>query len=111
MKNEYYLLAIGGGIILLVAFILINQSSNYKFIESMDKDERKHREEILKQVESIRRDREEIQKEIEDLKKIIQEQEDNLNKNIQQIKLKANVQVRNFTDSTNAAILKSLLPK
>jgi len=99
--------------ILLTLFFLVflNKTGSDKMMKDLLDSESKKRKEINELIEEVKRDREELQKEIEALKEEIRISEQKLNNNIATIKLKTNVQVRNLSDSTNAALLRDLLPK
>lgn len=98
-------------VVTLFFFVLLNQSGSDRIMKDLLDSESKKRKEINELIEEVKRDREELQKEIEALKEEIRISEQKLNNNIATIKLKTNVQVRNLSDSTNAALLRDLLPK
>ena len=92
-------------------FIIFNQTTNNKFLYKMNREEELNRQELLIQLEKIKADREELRKEIDNLKTEINKAEENLTENIKTLKLKTNVPITNFSDSSYNAILRQLRTK
>lgn len=78
-------------------------------IDELEKESKK-REEIVREIELLKSEKKDLDLSIENMKKYVDKKEQGLLVNIQAIKNKGNVQVRNVTDSSIISLLKELQP-
>lgn len=78
-------------------------------IDELEKESKK-REEIVREIELLKSEKKDLDLSIENMKKYVDKKEQGLLVNIQAIKNKGNVQVRNVTDSSIVSLLKELQP-
>lgn len=98
-------------IVISVLIYLISELYIVKKVTSEElKIEVKKREEIVKEIELLKFEKKDLDLSIESMKKYVDKKEQGLLVNIQAIKNKGNVQVRNVTDSSFISLLKELQP-
>ena len=78
-------------------------------IDELEKESKK-REEIVREIELLKSEKKDLDLSIENMKRYVDKKEQGLLVNIQAIKNKGNVQVRNVTDSSIISLLKELQP-
>lgn len=99
---------------IIVISVLIYLLSELYIVKRVTSDELKRevkkREEIVKEIELLKSEKKDLDLSIENMKKYVDKKEQGLLVNIQAIKNKGNVQVRNVTDSSIISLLKELQP-
>jgi hypothetical protein len=78
-------------------------------VEELEREAKK-REEIVKEIDLLKSEKKDLDLSIENMKRYVDKKEQGLLVNIQAIKNKGNVQVRNVTDSSIISLLKELQP-
>ena len=98
-------------IVISVLIYLISELYIVKKVTSEELErEVKKREEIVIEIELLKSEKKDLDLSIENMKRYVDKKEQGLLVNIQAIKNKGNVQVRNVTDSSIISLLKELQP-
>lgn len=107
MKLNYFIINIVA-IIGLIIYVIISNSNEKDSVNKILEEELKKRDEFIKKIDSLKIEKKYLDLSIEEMKKYVDKKDKDLYYNIQEVKSKNNVQVRNVTDSSFLYLLNEL---